>query len=187
MSTYAIVIAGAVGLAALVAPIAMPAAPRLIWNATASVPVGLYRLHPRPRLQRGMIVAVRLPAGTARLAASREYLPIGVPLLKPVAGLEGDLVCRAGARVFVDGRAIGRARARDRNGRPLPRWSGCAWLGPGDVFVMNPAVADSFDGRYFGVLSASSIIGSATPVWLASVRAIPRSRTAEERNDGTDR
>ncbi len=187
MSTRAIVIAGTVGLAAIVAPITMPATPRLIWNATASVPIGLYRLHPRPRLQRGMIVAVNLPADTARLAASREYLPVGVPLLKPVAGLEGDFVCRAGDTVFVDGKPIGRARAADRHGRPLPRWSGCAWLGPGDVFVMNPAVPDSFDGRYFGVLPTSSIIGRATPVWLAGVHAIPRSRIAEERNDGTDR
>jgi conjugative transfer signal peptidase TraF len=187
MSKRAILIAGTAGLTAIVAPIAMPTTPRLIWNATASVPVGLYRLHPRPRLQRGIIVAVNLPAGIARLAASREYLPVGVPLLKPVAALEGDFVCRAGDTVFVGGKAIGRARARDWHGRPLPHWNGCAWLGPGDVFVMNPAVPDSFDGRYFGVLPASSIIGRATPVWLAGVHAIPSSRTAEERNDGTDR
>ena len=30
---------------------------------------------------------------------------------------------------------------------------------------MNPGVKDSLDGRYFGVLPASSIIGRATPVW----------------------
>lgn len=187
MSTRAIVIAGGIGIAGLVAPIASPPTPRLIWNATASVPIGLYRLHPHPHLRRGIIVAVELPPSTARLAANRAYLPTGVPLMKPVAGVEGDFVCRAGNMIFVNGRAIGRARARDRHGRPLPRWSGCAWLGPGDVFVMNPAVPDSFDGRYFGVLPASSIIGRATPVWLASAPAIPRSSTPKERNDGTDR
>ena len=30
---------------------------------------------------------------------------------------------------------------------------------------MNPGVRDSLDGRYFGVLPASSIIGRAAPVW----------------------
>ena len=36
---------------------------------------------------------------------------------------------------------------------------------PGDVFLMNPGVPDSLDGRYFGPLPASSIIGRAVPLW----------------------
>lgn len=30
---------------------------------------------------------------------------------------------------------------------------------------MNPRSADSFDGRYFGPLPASSVIGRAIPLW----------------------
>ena len=30
---------------------------------------------------------------------------------------------------------------------------------------MNPGVPDSLDGRYFGPLPASSIIGRAVPLW----------------------
>ena len=59
----------------------------------------------------------------------------------------------------------GVARERDHLGRSLPQWRGCAWLGEGDVFVMNVDVSDSFDGRYFGVLPRSSILGRAVPVW----------------------
>lgn len=187
MSVRAILIAGGLGLAGLVAPIALPASPRLLWNATASVPIGLYRLNPHPRVVRGILVAVTPLPQVAQLAARRGYLPMGVPLLKRVAGVEGDLVCRAGTMIFVDGRPIGRALASDRCGRPLPRWRGCAWLGPRDVFVMNMGVQDSFDGRYFGVLSTSSILGRATPVWLASAPVDPRSQAAKETNDGTDR
>ena len=35
----------------------------------------------------------------------------------------------------------------------------------GELFVMNPAAPDSFDGRYFGVLRITQVIGRATPVW----------------------
>src|SRR3546814_1910708 len=40
------------------------------------------------------------------------------------------------------------ARARDRAGRPLPAWFGCRKLRSGELFTMNPAAPDSFDGRY---------------------------------------
>lgn len=65
-------------------------APRLIWNETASVPVGLYRLHPVPAPHVGDLVAVRLPEREAMLLARRGYLPSGVPLLKPVAAVAGS-------------------------------------------------------------------------------------------------
>ena len=57
-----------------------------------------------------------------------------------------------------------RARPAPR-GRPLPAWSDCRHIGKGELFLMNPAAPDSFDGRYFGVLSTHSVIGRATPVW----------------------
>ena len=43
--------------------------------------------------------------------------------------------------------------------------AGCRTVAPGEVFLMNPGVPDSLDGRYFGALPASSIIGRAAPVW----------------------
>ena len=82
--------------------------PRLMWNASASAPVGLYRLvsDTRPRL--GELVAIMPPTATARMMAERHYLPIGVPLMKHVAALPGQWACRAGAVVsVVDRRAKG--------------------------------------------------------------------------------
>ncbi len=38
-------------------------------------------------------------------------------------------------------------------------------LQPGEVFLMNPTAPDSLDGRYFGPLPASSIVGRAVPLW----------------------
>ncbi|CAM3026761.1 conjugal transfer protein TraF [Komagataeibacter xylinus] len=148
-------------------------APRLIWNETASVPVGLYRLHRNSAPHGGDLVAVRLPEREAMLLAMRGYLPLGVPLLKPVAALRGQSVCRIGVHVTIDGKPAGDAQSVDHRGRPLPFWQGCHRLDSGQIFVMNTAEPRSLDGRYFGLLSLSTVIGRATPVWLPSGSRLP--------------
>ena len=60
---------------------------------------------------------------------------------------------------------MGQARERDGRGRPLPVWQGCRVLAAGEIFVMNWQSADSFDGRYFGPIPSSAVIGDAIPVW----------------------
>ncbi|MDF3626094.1 MULTISPECIES: S26 family signal peptidase [Acetobacteraceae] len=142
-------------------------APRLIWNVTASTPVGLYRLQSVSTLHVGDLIAIRPPADVAGTLARGGYMPFGVPLLKPVAALPGQLVCRIGAAVTVDGMVLGNALPRDHRGRPLPVWQGCRHVLPGQIFVMNPAVPTSLDGRYFGVLPVDTVLGRAQPLWLA--------------------
>jgi len=152
------------GLSAIVAIIAPP--PLLIWNASASAPIGLYRIHADHDPAIGALVAVTPPEHLARWLSARGYLPEGVPLLKHVAAKAGQRVCRIGAVVSVDARPVATARARDGQGRPLPVWQGCHTLQPGELLLLNPAHPDSLDGRYFGPLPASAVIGRATPVWL---------------------
>jgi conjugative transfer signal peptidase TraF len=151
-------------------------APRLIWNATASTPVGLYRLQSARSLHVGDLIAIRLPTDIAGMMARGGYLPLGVPLLKPVAALPGQLVCRIGAAVTVDGMVLGNALTRDHRGRPLPVWQGCRHVLSGQVFVMNPAVPTSLDGRYFGVLPVATVLGRAQPLWLAPSPIPPNSK-----------
>jgi type IV secretory pathway protease TraF len=88
-----------------------------------------------------------------------------VSLLKHVLALSGQSVCRIGLTVTIDGIAIGEARERDSRGSPLPSWQGCRVVREDEIFLMNPRSADSFDGRYFGPLPASSVVGHAIPLW----------------------
>lgn len=140
--------------------------PRWIWNASASVPIGLYALYGDASPRVGSLVAITPPPPLADYMARRHYLPLGLPLLKHVAARGGQRVCRRGSLISIDGRAVGRALVRDRRGRSLPVWSGCVRLAAEQVFVMNPGVADSFDGRYFGVVPVASIAGRLTPIWV---------------------
>lgn len=153
---------------------AMHVAPRLLWNSTISVPVGLYQLRAEGGLHVGDLAALRLPDRLALLLSQRGYLPFGVPLLKPVAALSGQTVCRANGSITIDGRPVGDALANDHRGRPLPVWHGCHRLSPDEIFVMNPAEPRSLDGRYFGPLPASTVMGRAIPLWVTTGRTNSR-------------
>jgi conjugative transfer signal peptidase TraF len=141
------------------------ATPHYIWNASKSVPTGLYRLQPVTTLTVTELVAVQPPDLLATFLDLNGYLPIGVPMLKRVLALPGQTVCRNGLSIAVDGTDVGEAHERDGGGRPLPGWHGCQIIADGDVFVMNWQSADSLDSRYFGPLPASAVIGRAVPVW----------------------
>ncbi len=163
----ALALLGLLGLAALAAPLLHPPAPRLLWNASASVPVGLYRIDPGATAGLGRLVAYRPTTGQARLMATRGYLPEGVPLLKPVAAAAPSVVCRRDRTILIDGRPVAQARRADRAGRPLPAWSGCRRLHGSEVFLLAPTAPDSLDSRYLGPVSRARIIGPATPLWRA--------------------
>jgi conjugative transfer signal peptidase TraF len=149
------------GLTVLVHP-----APKWIWNASASVPIGLYAVHPTGALHLGELLVVAPPEPLAAFLAGRGYLPKRVPLLKHVLALPGHQVCRTARAIAVDGVAVGEAQDRDLKGRALPVWKGCRVIAAGEVFLMNRRSVDSLDGRYFGALPDTAIIGRADPVWM---------------------
>jgi conjugative transfer signal peptidase TraF len=142
------------------------------------VPVGLYWIASAAPAT-GELAVIRLPDPLRTLAAARGYLGRTALLIKPVAAGMGDLVCRHGATVAINGRAVAQASTADRLGRPLPQWSGCISLAAGQVFVLSPA-PDSFDSRYFGPLDRSHVVGQARRVWVGhpdlSQAAPPRQR-----------
>jgi conjugative transfer signal peptidase TraF len=164
-ATTLLLTAGAAALA--LSTIAATPAKRYVWNVSGSVPVGLYRLLPTGDLFVTQLVAVQPPEPLATYLADQTYLPRGVPMLKRVLALPGQTVCRDGLAITVETMAAGEARDRDSRGRPLPLWQGCQIIAAGEVFLMNWQSADSLDGRYFGVLPTSAIIGRAKPLWTS--------------------
>ncbi|ARS71013.1 S26 family signal peptidase [Sinorhizobium meliloti] len=138
---------------------------KLIWNASASAPIGLYRVEPVEQLDVTDLAVVMPPDELASFLDQRGYLPKGVPLLKRVLALSGTKVCRYGKAISAYGMVYGEALERDSRGRPLPVWQGCITIEKGQAFFMNWEVPDSLDGRYFGELPLSTVIGRAVPLW----------------------
>jgi len=155
----------ALGCLCLAATIAVRPLPRLVWNASASAPVGLYRVTPDVPLLRGDMVIARTPSGVRDLAARRHYIPANVPLVKHVAGIAGDRICAVGAAITINGWLVATRRVADAHGRALPRWHGCRRLDRRTLFLLMTANPDSFDGRYFGPTPTADVIGKAVLLW----------------------
>jgi len=141
------------------------AVPRFVWNASESVPTGLYGMQPAYRLIVTDLVVAFPPEPLATFLADGGYLPHGVPLIKRILALPEQMVCRNDLAITVDGIEVGVARERDRRGRPLPVWQGCREVPQGELFLMNWDEPASLDGRYFGPLPITAVVGRAVPLW----------------------
>ncbi|WP_286828302.1 MULTISPECIES: S26 family signal peptidase [Kordiimonas] len=154
----------AMSLSALAAAASEKLPVKLIYNASPSVPMGLYWTDDAP-LKRGDFVLIEVPPSARNLTKVRGYLPPGVPLLKRVRALEGDQVCRLGETVLIGGQAVAIALKADHQGRALPVWQGCFTLGKSEIFVLADHAA-SFDSRYFGRIGTGLVIARAVPLTL---------------------
>ena len=149
------------GLLALASP--RTSLPILLWNASPSVPVGLYKVVVRTPAA-GELAVIRLPDPIRALAVERGYLAGRALVIKPVAAGPGDVVCRHAAMVTVNGHLVAWAHRADGSGRALPRWNGCLTLTATQVFVLS-AASGSFDSRYFGPVERVHVLGVGRPIW----------------------
>ncbi|MHA7901567.1 MAG: S26 family signal peptidase [Henriciella sp.] len=135
---------------------------RLIWNRTASAPTRLYWLSDESFTQ-GRWVVVSSQSAVAEWAQTRGYVGKDWPLLKQIAGMPADEICRHGHDILINNKPAAIAKERDSNGRNLPVWSGCRVLQADEFFLLTPHPA-SLDGRYFGPIKQSDLDGLAIPL-----------------------
>ncbi len=160
-----IMLVGATGIMGLGVPVLVYPIPRFVYNASVSAPLGFYSVTRHGAVSRGDLVVARSLDAARRLAGDRRYLPPGVPVVKHVAAISGDIVCAKSGIVVINNRVAARTLSMDRAGRPLPPWQGCRPLIADDIFLLNADVVASFDGRYFGRISSSAVIGRLRPLW----------------------
>ena len=129
------------------------------FNATPSLPVGVYKISPGTP-QKGDLVAFCLGGKAARLAAEREYLHFGScsnglrPLLKRLAGMPGE-------QMDFDS-LIFQAMDSEARAMPLALHTGIIPDGMGLVLSEHPG---SFDSRYFGFVPLEKL-QRVEPVYL---------------------
>jgi len=156
-----------------VALIGLPATgilpPILLYNPSQSATLGWYRVEPLGAISRSDLVVSNLPEAASELAVQRRYLASGTPVIKTVWALNGDTVCEVRGVLLINGTPTVTLLSEDSMGRALPSpWKACRQLRPGEVLLLSDRTSDSFDGRYFGTVQESDIIGRA--VWMGDVR-----------------
>lgn len=144
------------GVLMLAVPASMASA-RFVWNVTPSAPLGIYSIvHGDGRV--GDRVAVQPAPPLAADLERRGVLQRGKVLIKRIMAGQGDMVCRGGGEVTVNGALVAVAKSKSSSGVWLPVWQGCRKLEHADVFLLGET-ADSYDGRYFGVTRRNEVIG----------------------------
>ena len=152
----------AIVIVAVICTIGTPQRLLLVWNVTPSTPIGFY-IVTQAMPKRGDLVVTRLPPAMEALAVSRAMLSANTPVLKPIAALAGDFVCRFRSTVTINGRFAAMAREADRHGRSLPIWRGCRRLSASQLFIL-AGHPDSFDSRYYGPVDTHHVRGVAHPL-----------------------
>ncbi|WP_083991899.1 S26 family signal peptidase [Bradyrhizobium embrapense] len=140
--------------------------PLVIYNASGSAPLGFYVLEQRLPT-RGELAVLRPPPPIELLIVAHEIAPPSVPLLKRVAAVAGEEVCRSRQpmdAISIGGKVAAEVQEKDHAGRPLPSWEGCMRLIEGEYFLLQPHPL-SFDSRYFGPVLRCDILGVARPLW----------------------
>jgi len=171
-------------IALLVASFALSRVMKL--NLTASMPIGLYALHPAAAIYRGAIViacppmaAQRIGVANGYLAPARGSLPQSncaagsAPLLKYAIALAGDEIEINAHGLSLNGRLLdSQTLARvDQSGRALAAMrSGRYRLHKDEVWLYSPA-RYSWDSRYFGPAKLRDVLGTATPIWTIPSQA----------------
>lgn len=163
------IVVGALSVAALSLATAHDFAPRLVWNASASAPIGLYRIDGGSLPQIGHLVLVKPDPALATFITERRYLPPKIPLIKRVAALPGAKICRQNQAVLIEELHVADALLVDSLGRAMPVWSGCFTLNSDEVFLLNRH-EQSLDGRYFGATKMNNVTGVATPILMLGTR-----------------
>lgn len=126
-------------------------------NISPSLPYGLYRLHAVPsQLAYGELVVARVPASI------QTWHRPWVLLLKPVAGLPGDVLMVSEGRFYINGEDFGPVLL-DAQGQQLPQCPSPRVVQEGEI-VLASKVPRSLDARYTGPVPQRSITALATPL-----------------------
>lgn len=141
------------------------------FNATPSIPVGIYR-ETGGTAQKGDLVAFCPPAASPFLEAlRRRYIEPGdcpsgsYEMLKRILAAKGDRVEIGPEGVRINGRLVpySAPQLADGAGRSLPGLNSEWTLGDGEILVLGDSAA-SFDARYFGPISARQVTAPLKPV-----------------------
>ena len=136
---------------------------RLIWNRTQSAPIGLYWRSDGPLTLNGWAV-VSARSEAARWTSAHGFTGADWPLVKRIAGLPGDEICRENETILINQSVAAEALLEASGSLSLPRWQGCHVLQDGEVFLLNEHPR-SLDGRYFGIMQDSDLEGVAILLW----------------------
>lgn len=136
----------------------------IVRNLSPSLPPGFYLVQPSHNVSLGEIAVFRLPRDVLRKVGGRRWLAHPPLLIKPTAAVTGARVCHWTSSIRINGVRVGSTLLTDSEGLELPRIRGCYRIRRGWFLPLSNRIPNSFDGRYFGALPPSLLLGRAVPL-----------------------
>ena len=132
--------------------------PVFYWNASASLPKGLYMRVGGREIARGDVVIFRPPFKSAYLLDVHYYI-------KTVGGLAGDEYEAADGVFYLRKTPFGKVYETDGGGNPLRRIPGRPSRIKDGCFLPLASTDRSYDGRYYGDIPIECIKYKVKPVF----------------------
>lgn len=139
----------------------------VLYNQSNSVPPGFYMRVDNP-VELGRFATVRARDVSPSYTTLRSFDDRDDRFIKRIVAGRGQVVCASGADIWIDGLLVAHRLEHDAQGRALPRWEGCRTLQ--DEFMLMGDTPDSFDGRYWGPVTAERIEGVWRPTNVSLIR-----------------
>ena len=137
------------------------AKPKVIFNFTPSIPLGIYMVKDKKSFVTGDVLVFAPPENVEKIVHDRKWLVAKRGyLLKPIVAVPGDSVCIENSHFYVNNLDFGEVKSQDKEGRWLPDYHFCGTVKPGTFFV-GVRAGNSFDSRYFGPIKTTQILGVA--------------------------
>lgn len=141
-------------------------------NFTPSMPIGIWRVSKAAvdikSLRHQTVLFCPPDTEIFRWARTQGIVPAGrcpgnyTPLLKRVEGLPNDNVAICDGLVVLNGQALPMSKVLPL-ALPIPPVSDVT-IPTDSIWVMGASSPESFDSRYFGVVTAEKVIGLAEPI-----------------------
>lgn len=141
-------------------------------NVSSSLPIGIYLIENDENTPaKGDLVLSCIPSHYANIAFERGYLTSGIcknkiaPVGKYIAAIEGDRVLTTSEGIYINKKLIPNSKAQttDINRRKMFTQNINRTLRKNEIFLLNEK-ENSFDGRYFGIISTTYIVGKLKPL-----------------------
>lgn len=133
--------------------------PAIVINRTPSLPTGIYYISPIDNLSLGATVLVRIPLTWRKTLTDLGYIDENFKyLVKRIVGMPGQYLESDTGNYRIDGRVVA---SIDPEGTKKFRTLARIKIPPGHVAV-GSSHPKGVDSRFFGPISQSDILGSAT-------------------------
>lgn len=135
----------------------------LMVNTSSSMPEGIYYTSnfKNKNFKKGEIISLKIPLNAREILYSREYMGSHTKkLIKKVAGKAGDLIEIKKNKVFINSEYVGMISKLDSKGRSLTSSLKAGIIPINKVFVLG-MIENSYDSRYFGLISKDIILKKA--------------------------